>query len=221
MYNKLRPEFTIKTVEGAKMPTAGRYRYGYPEGVVLHYTAGWDRNLQDALNMQKDSAKNGLCFDTVAPKGELIIGAPIDQFGAHAGVSNWPTLGERVSRFLRGIEVVCAGQVNSNKIAWYGGTFTEDDVRELKTTTNDWGPAGFYRKVTDEQFYCVTEYILKLYEESPFRENKKIFSLDLVLGHHEVAGMSGLGRWRKTDIGGSWPMPMGQYRQYLKDLLGI
>jgi N-acetyl-anhydromuramyl-L-alanine amidase AmpD len=198
------------------MPTFGSYRYGYPEGVVLHYTAGWDRHLQDAIATAEWAKTQGLCFDLVSVEGKVIQGAPLDRAGSHAGVSNWAGLGNRVSQYLRGIEVQCGGMVDEELKTYFGRKYTLDQVRVLKETTPHWGQAGRYVKVTDEQFNAVTEYIIWLYHNSPFKDGKRIFSLDYVLAHHEVSGVLGLGYWRKPDIGGSWPMPMNEYRHYLK-----
>jgi N-acetyl-anhydromuramyl-L-alanine amidase AmpD len=204
-----------------RMPTSGRYRYGYPEGIVLHYTSGWDRHLQDAMNTIEWAKGQGFSFDTVSVEGKVLQGAPLDQFGAHAGVSQWPNLGDRVSRFLRGIEVQCGGKVDNQNKTWFGRTYKEEQIRELRQTTSHWGQAGKYVKATDQQFEAVTEYICWLYENSPLKDGKKIFQIDLVLGHMEVSGMAGLGYWRKADPGGSWPMPMNHYRDYLKQKLRV
>jgi N-acetyl-anhydromuramyl-L-alanine amidase AmpD len=209
-----------KAIEGRRMVTQGKYRYGYPEGVVVHYTSGWDRNFDDAINTFNWGVSEGLCFDIIAPGGEIITGAPLDEFGSHAGLSKWNGLpGDRVSKFLRGIEVASGGMLNSNLETDFKRKYTEDQVRRLNVTTPEWGQAGIYSKFTEKQEAALTEYILWLYHNSPFRNGERVFKLDLVVAHHEVSGLAGLGYWRKPDCGGCLSMPMDKYRQYLKGLV--
>jgi len=202
------------------MPTAGKHRNGYPEGVIVHYTSGWDRHYQDALNTNSWGSSQGFLFDVASPDGRIIQGATLDKWGHHAGVSKWPTLGGDVSKYLRGIEVACAGLVDSKGKSWFGAQYNPEQLRVIKES-NHYGQAGTYKKVTEEQFISVTNYIVWLYKNSPFVNGKRVFSIDHVLAHHEVAGKMSLGYWRKTDIGGSWPMPMDEYRDYIKKQLGI
>jgi len=208
-----------KAIEGRRMVTYGRYRYGYPEGVVIHYTAGWDRDFKDALNTFNWGVDEKLCFDLIAPKGELITGAPLDEFGSHAGLSKWKGLpGDRLSKFLRGIEVASGGKLNRNLETDFHRKYTDDQVRTLDFTTPEWGQAGIYSKFTKEQEATLTDYILWLYKNSPIRNGERVFKLDFVLAHHEVSGLAGLGYWRKPDCGGCLSMPMNMYRDYLKEL---
>jgi hypothetical protein len=197
-----------------RMRTQGRYRKGYPEGAVIHATAGWDRDFSDALNTHNYGAREGLCWITIAPDGRIIQSTPLDQFGSHAGESKWPSVpGERVSRYFVGIEVVCAGTLTAQGAPEFKKEvpFAKDDIRELKVSSPHWGPAGLYKKFSDAQEVSLINLLLWLYKNNP-----EVFSLDNVMGHHECAGMLMLNRWRKVDPGGCLSMPMDDFRKYLK-----
>lgn len=71
---------------------------------------------------------------------------------------------------------------------------------------------GTYEKYTEKQEQALIELVLWLKKNNP-----SVFNLDYVLGHDEVAGPSGIGRWRKTDPGGSLSMTMDKFRTLLKN----
>lgn len=218
MDTNLRPVVDFKFIEGQKMLTAGRYKNSYPRGVVIDFTGGRDQTLEDALDHQKNLANEKMCGAFIAPKGEIIMGFPLTDWGVYAGQSNWEGLGEKVHRHLLGINVVCVGQLKSNVFGVYDGLYSTPQVNDLTETTPTYGQFGFYKKVTSEQWNVVTAWILKLYDESPVVDGEKVFNLDFVLGRHEVSGIAGLGKWLRNGIGGSWLMPMDEYRKYLKQL---
>lgn len=194
--------------------TRGRYPKGYPTGAVVHYTQGWDRNYQDALNTYSWSIKSEvpMCFFLIAPGGEVIQGFPLDQWGNHAGESKSKELPSvrSVNSHYVGIEVACGGNLNSNLQASFGRQYQEKDVRRITQTSNTGGTAGIYAKFTDKQEESLKELLLWLKNNNP-----SVFDLNQVYGHHEVAGMSFLGRWRKIDPGGSLSLSMDKYREML------
>ena len=197
-----------------RMRTQGKYRAGYPEGAVIHATAGWDRDFSDALNTHNYGAKEGFCWITIAPDGRIIQSTPLDQFGSHAGESKWAGFpGDRISRYFVGIEVVCAGKLTAGGAPEFAKTkpYPKEEIRELKESSTHWGPAGLYKKFTHEQEHALLTLLLWLHKNNP-----EVFSLDNVMGHHECAGVMMLNRWRKVDPGGCLSMPMDEYRAYLK-----
>jgi hypothetical protein len=204
-------------IPNAKMQTQGKYRMGYPEGAVIHATAGWDRDFADALNTHNYGAKEGLCWITISPDGRIIQSHPLDQFGSHAGESMWNGLpGNRISRFLLGIEVCSSGELDFNLAASYSPkrVYKKDETRILDNDSNHWGPKGVYSKFTAAQEDSLLKLLLWLH-----RNNPDVFKLDNVVGHHECAGQLMLKRWRKVDPGGCLSMPMDEYRKYLKRLV--
>lgn len=72
--------------------------------------------------------------------------------------------------------------------------------------------AGAYLPYTKEQETALIEFLLWAKANNP-----TVFDFDYVLGHDEVAGPKGIGRWRKNDPGGALSMTMSEFRQLLKD----
>jgi hypothetical protein len=70
-------------------------------------------------------------------------------------------------------------------------------------------PTGYYHKYTPLQEGTLIRTLMWLYV------NCIDFKLEYVLGHHEVAGLKGVGYWRKNDPGGSLSMSMNVFRTFL------
>lgn len=192
------------------MPTKGEYADGYPRGAVVHFTAGRDDSEQQAQNTIAWGREQGYCYFVIGPNGTIYQSFPLDRWGYHAGESAWPGLGSSVSSKLVGIEVCCAGKLDEGNKSWFGTTYPSNEVRKV-TESKYACPTGSYRKFTAEQEASLGQLLIWLKHNNP-----AVFSLDLVLGHHEVSGMRGIGKWRKNDPGGSLSMPMESLRDELK-----
>lgn len=202
-----------------KMKTKGSYSGGYPKGAVVHFTAGrYEGGLEKAKDSIDGGIKNGFAFLCIGYDGSIVQAHPLDKWGYHAGESAWKGLAGTVSDDLVGIEMNCAGKVekiNDNKFkTWFGTYLTADEVRYV--TEKDYGcPAGYYHKYTPAQEKTLIEFLVWL------KKNDKTgnFKIDFILGHHEVAGKLGIGKWRKNDPGGSLSMTMDQLRKKVKALV--
>jgi hypothetical protein len=198
-----------------KMPTSGVYAAKYPMGAIVHFTAG--RSLKgdsDAKGSVAWGREEGLTFLTISSDGTIFQAHPINEKGSHAGISKWPGLGEQVSSKLIGIEIANAGRlekIDDNKFkSWFGEIYTKDQVRYVEES--DYGcPSGYYHKYTPQQEESLTWVLLWMKRNDPYG----VFSFDYVLGHHEVAGMKGIGYWRKNDPGGALSMTMPAFRKML------
>lgn len=217
-----------------KMKEKGRYAGGEgPRGAVVHYTAGrFEDGVKDANRCIEGGINNGYTYLCIARTGEILQAHDVMKWGYHAGESAWRVPLKRVSwRILGsvsddliGIEMNNAGllkKVGDECFPWWAfkdgkyiqGTdpIPEDQIRFIsKEMAKTWGcPSGCYHKYSPEQEKTLTRTLLWLYHNVP------AFKLEYVLGHHEVAGLLGIGRWRKCDPGGSLSMPMDSYREYL------
>lgn len=198
-----------------RMPTKGKYSRGYPRGLVIHWV--WAPQKGDPTFWAKWGKDECYTFMTLGYDGTLVQAFPLDEFGAHAGESNWPGVGARVSRELVGVEVVCEGMITRFKDNTYGnevdGKRRFVDPSSVRHVPKDREniKAGYYQKFTTAQEMALVSLCLWLK-----RNNPEVFDLDLVLGHDEVAGPKGLGFWRKTDPGGSLSMTMPEFREFLK-----
>lgn len=201
----------ICKVIGPKAKTRGNYPKGYPEGAIVHWTGGhWDQSGADAMAFQR---KSGMCYFYIDEKGTIFQNFPLNRWGLHAGdskkyPSHWPEFGKYVSNRAVGIELACAGTLNSKNQPWFKRTVPADQVRVVGDKDNM--QAGRYQKYTPAQEESLTRLLLALKANNP-----DVFDLNLVLGHDEVSGKRGIGWSRKSDPGGSLSMTMDEYRKKL------
>lgn len=191
------------------MKTQGEYRKGYPEGAIIHWTAGhWDADLAAQTNNAAP-----YCYFMIDRKGEVSQAFPLNRWGSHAGQSEWKGLGKSVSQYLVGIEVMCAGslkKVGERYVPWFGRAVPKDEVVFSKKDGNI--NEGFYQRYTPEQFDSLTHLILWLKANNP-----DVFKLSQVIGHDDCSP------GRKVDPGASLVhsvtneiMTTAEYRAYLK-----
>lgn len=196
-----------KAVKGSGMKTQGEYRKEYPEGCIIHFTAGRCSTEQEAKDSLSWGISNGYAFFVIGPTGVVYQNFPLNRWGHHAGISSHPAFGSSVSKYLVGIEVACAGMVtplpNGSGKAWFGMTYPPEKLRKVLGKDNV--QAGTYVKYTPEQEKSLEELILWLHLNNP-----GVFKLDYVLGHDSVAPT------RKDDPGGSLSMTIPEYQKYLK-----
>lgn len=185
-----------------KSTTRGEYPKKYPEGAIVHFTAGRRNGLKNCLTYQ---ANKGYTYFAIDKDGNIGQNFPLNQWGYHAGKSYWKDLGNSVSRRLVGIEVQCAGNLDDNNTSWFGVQYPENDVRSLNNKLDNIQP-GKYLKYTDKQEESLVRLLLWLK-----RNNTEVFSFDHVLGHDEVSPK------RKVDPGASLSMSMPQFRSFLKE----
>lgn len=192
-----------------QLKTRGKYRKGYPEGAVVHFTAGRSRDEQDAVQMTKMAEQRGHCYFVIGPTGKVYQSFPLSEWGFHAGPSEFGGL-NGISQYLVGIEVCSAGKLSEAKdglISWYSERVPREVSRFVDA--KDSAGAGWYHKFTDAQEASLIELILWLKGNAT-----DIFSLDYVVGHSEVASPRG----RKSDPGGSLSVSMPELRSKLKNI---
>ena len=188
------------------MPTHGGYAAGYPEGAVIHFTAGRSaKGDVDAIAAIKYGQKSGLAFLAVSKTGRIYQAHDISEWGYHAGESYWPGVGHYVSKRLIGIEICCAGMLSEDLETWYGDKVSKDNARKVIDYKDNRVP-GNYEKFTVEQEEAVIQLLLKLKAGNP-----RTFNLDLIVGHDEISP------GRKCDPGGSLSMSMAEFRELVKE----
>lgn len=225
------------TVPNFSQPTKGKYANGYPRGALVHWIwAPQVGGVEKAKFWAKYAVSQSWAFFTIGNDGSVVQSFPLDEWGNHAGLSYWPSLGPSVSKHLVGIEVICEGRISEFVDGKYRNKVVDEktgavryryvdagDIRHIPEKRANIAP-GYYQKYTAAQERSLTDLLVWLKTNNP-----AVFDLDLVLGHDEVAGPSGLGvhdpawkgKWRKTDPGGSLSMTMPDYRAYLKNKVGL
>lgn len=191
------------------MFTKGEYAYRYPAGAVVHFTAGRDKTEQDMINSMTWGVSQKFAFFGIGPTGVVYQAHPLNRWGSHAGSSFWNYLGKNVSTKLVGIEIACAGELTNGR-SWFNVSYPESETRTVKESEHGC-KSGQYKRFTEAQEKALFELLLWLKNNCP-----EVFSLDYVLGHHEVSGRIGLGHYRKTDPGGSLSISMDELRARLK-----
>lgn len=208
-----------KNLKGT-MRTRGFYRKGYPEGAIVHFTAGRGDPMADIEN----ALANGYCYFVIAPDGTVYQNFSINKWGSHAGDSAWPGFDGWVSKYFVGIEICASGKLrkleNGKYRPWYneaeylqkyGMTPKDSDdlaaARVRYVVGKDNQKEGWYEKYTEQQEESLIKLLRWLYNNDP-----AVFSFDYVLGHDEVAPA------RKNDPGGALSMSMPEFREQLKSL---
>lgn len=191
------------------MRQRGKYEKGYPWGAVVHFTAGRD-GAQKTID---GGIGDGYTYLCIQKDGTIVQAHDVSQWGYHAGESKWPGLGSGVADKLIGIEINAAGRVEKQPDGrfktWFGTYLEADQVRY--TAGGDNQLKGYYEKYTPAQEASLIQVLLWLKGQAP-----DVFKFEYVLGHDEVAGMKGLGRWRKNDPGAALSMTMSDFRSALE-----
>jgi N-acetyl-anhydromuramyl-L-alanine amidase AmpD len=195
------------------MKTQGEFPKGFPEGAIVHFTAGrFEKGLQSAIDTIEYGASQGFAYWAIAIDGTVVRGHDVKKWGYHAGVSERSPLGKSVSKRLIGIEICCAGKVTKNPdgsfSTWYGTKLTgAAKARYIATKRYPEEETGYYHCYTTEQEAALVNLLMQFREDSG-----GVFSLDNVFGHDEVA----MPRGRKNDPGGSLSVGMPEFRKLLK-----
>lgn len=185
------------------MKTQGNYEENYPQGAVVHFTAGNDSTEQNAIDSLHWGKSQKYAFMMIGPTGVVYQAHPLNEWGWHAGKSNWYSVGSSVSRYFVGIEVACAGSLDEDNESWFGEKYLEKDVRNIPEDTDNI-KAGVYRKFTEAQETALIKLLVWLKVNNPL-----VFDCKNIVGHDEVSP------GRKVDPGGSLSMSMPMLRHHV------
>jgi len=176
------------------IPTSWKYPEGYPEGAIIHFTAGG--SIESSLDWLR---KMGFQCLGIGRDGTLYQPFPLNEGGPHSGT--WH------HQHYVGIEVAAWGKCKSlgnNKYETYRGDIL-DKSRIRYSPDKDNIQEGFYEAFTPEQENTLELLLLWLKANHP-----NVFKLENILGHDEVAPH------RKNDPGAALSRSMPEYRTYIQ-----
>lgn len=193
---------------GLDLKVIGEYENYYPQGAVIHFTAG-SGDLKQATTQARN---DGYVYFVIDRDGNVSQNFPLSHWGHHCGTSAWADLGTQLSKKLVGIELISWGRVHPLPDGmfetWVGSKVDQANVRYA--TYPEYLNPGFYHKFTINQEATLIDLILWLKKNNP-----KTFNLNYVVGHDEVRAFAGK-RGDKLDPGGSLSLPMEDYREFIK-----
>lgn len=187
------------------MTTRGYYQKGYPEGAIVHFTAGRCDTEDDMISSMDWGRSSGYAFFGIGPKGVIYQAHPLNRWGYHAGSSSYQGLGSSVSQYAVGIEVASAGRLDAGNRSWFGRVYEAARVRTVGRRDNM--IAGSYVKYTEAQEKSLEALLLWLKLNKP-----DVFEIKFILGHDEVSP------GRKNDPGGALSMTMPELRKRIEEI---
>lgn len=212
---------------GVRMRVRGEYGHGFPIGAIVHSTDGRPNDGKQSTEFGASEGK--YAYFVIGRTGNVYQSFSLRYWGEHAGPTRHPSLGNKLSRRLVGIEVVSAGKlkkIDDNRYRpWYNDKptrhnpdpdddFTADEVRhrEAVGSTHNFGyqTAGHYHKFAEAQEAALEALLKWLQQRKP-----DVFKLENVLGHDECAVEDEGTYGRKSDPGASLSVPMKEFRDRL------
>lgn len=219
----------ISKTENIRMRTRGEYVGGYPEGLVVHFTAGWhlkkglwmnpfpnptpitpelERVARDyAMRTAKMGAKNGHNYLVMSAIGRLYQSRDLSKHGYHAGKSKWKG-NSSVSRYFHGVEMLCLGELEKKGDKYFTWFNYEVPSQHVGKTKDKQGRTRYFHRYSIEQEHQLVRLCVWLWRNSPRDSYRnKIFDINNIVGHHEVSP------GRKSDPMGSLSMGMDGLRE--------
>ncbi len=168
---------------------SGMFAAGYPDTIVIHYTAG--ASYRSSVNWLKDKRAMASAHLVVGRKGEVVQLVPFNTIAWHAGRSQWNGR-TRLNNYSIGIEIANAGLLERRANGYYtsyGTKVPDDQVVLAQHKHGDVEQA--WEAYSIEQLNMVEDLCLALMEAYPIKE---------IVGHDDIAPH------RKTDPGPAFPL---------------
>jgi len=200
----LRCPLAIQDYRNIQMKSRGKYKNGYPQGAIVHFTAG-----SSAESSLEWGVKSGFLFFVIARDGRIFQNFDLNTHGYHAGKSYWPHLGSSVSSKLVGIEMAAAGRLEKHSDGWY--SYFGKKIEHIRTVSQKrytQETTGTYEAFQTAQEQSLLNLLIWLK-----RNNPEVFNCDYILGHDEVSP------GRKNDPGGALSMGMPNLRKQINDFV--
>ena len=172
----------------------GSYAKGYPEGLVVHWTAGHRNGLAAGNKLMRNTGMNYLLIDADGATAQC---DSLKFHGYHAGNSSHIGASGYVSDEYAGVEVQAAGMLQKHENGFYPWWDRENDGRgpHRYLPVNRISPQevvyserkgniapGYYHKFTQSQLWALRRLVAWLYLNNP-----DVFKLENVVGHDEIS----------------------------------
>lgn len=187
------------------MTKGGSYKKGFPEGIIIHFTAGHsEQKGEDGVAFGTSQGHRYLFMDA---KGQIFQQFCLSGYGAHAGQSKCPKTGRTtVSQFYVGLEIACEGKLSSALVTDWGKRIPKERTRS-GFINNKWQKgAGVFETFEPAQEESLIDFCLWACRKFGFDETS-------IFGHDEVAPV------RKNDPGLSLSVTMDEFRERVKQAL--
>jgi N-acetylmuramoyl-L-alanine amidase len=169
----------------------GAYASGYPDTLIMHYTACPNAESAIRILTDGDSEHRVSAHLVIGRDGAVTQLLPFDIIGWHAGVSSWDGR-EAFNQYSLGIEIDNAGQLEERYgryLSWFGQEYPAEEV--VHTIHRNQQEATYWQIYTPEQLEVVEELARLLVST---------YGLRYILGHEEIAPD------RKVDPGPAYPL---------------
>jgi len=202
--------------DGKSGAKRGRYKNGYPTGLVVHWTAGHRNGLKQGVNLMRAT---GMLYLLIDAEGSTAQTDPLTHWGYHAGASKHSGASGTVSDEYAGVEIQAAGTLRKSGEHFYpwwdkgknSASNRIDPAEVVKAPKKGNIAAGYYHVYTQDQMTALRILCCWLYLNNP-----TVFSISRIVGHDEVSP------GRKTDPGGALidkegnPISMSEFRDWLE-----
>lgn len=170
--------------------TSGLFKQGFPDTIVIHFTAG--SSLASSVNVLTRPDSGVSAHFAVGRNGNIVQMLPTNKIAWHAGESHFEGR-SGLNQYSIGIELDNAGQLKERSDgtyeSWFGKVFEKKEVFEAKKKSQH--ATGYWHKYSDIQISRTLTLCKALCEH---------YQISTIVGHEEIAPS------RKVDPGPAFPL---------------
>lgn len=170
--------------------TSGAFAAGFPDTIVIHFTAG--SSLSSSVNVMTNPDNKVSAHIAIGRSGEIVQMVPFNKIAWHAGKSYWQGR-SGLNQYAIGIELDNAGQLTANDegyyTSWFGGVYKSQNV--VKGIHRNQHKSSYWHRYTEAQIMRTFSLCQVLCQH---------YNIKSIVGHEEIAPE------RKVDPGPAFPL---------------